>query len=89
MEADLSWLIDIVRALGVGGGPLFAVLWWLERKERHACQAAREQLQREMFTTTNQNANGMSAVKDTQVELRLAIKEGFAAVLQAIRSKRT
>lgn len=26
--------LDLVRNLGAAGGPIFAILWWLERGER-------------------------------------------------------
>lgn len=34
MGEEFKWLIDLTKSLGASAGPIFAVLWWLERQER-------------------------------------------------------
>jgi len=36
MDPVTKELMNLVTGLGVGGGPVFAILWFLERRDRRA-----------------------------------------------------
>lgn len=38
MDSDFPSILEIIKGLGIAGGPVFGVLWWLERTERRTCQ---------------------------------------------------
>lgn len=84
--SDLPWAIDLIKGLGIAGGPVFAVLWWLERKERVECQKTTRELLVQVLTVTGQAANSVNAVRDAVVELREASKDANSALSQSIRS---
>ena len=57
---DIDVFFEAIRALGVAGGPVFAVLWWLERVERKAAQKeAKEQLV-QMMTVASSAATAVA-----------------------------
>lgn len=87
--AEIPWALDILKGLGVGGGPVFAVLWWLERKERLAAQAENKELLPRVLTVASQAATGMTEVHRAVAVLGEAQKDAFmspAQLGQLIRS---
>lgn len=83
---DVQWFIDLVKALGVGGGPVFAILWWLERKERKDSQENERKLQVQVLTGVSQMVASVEAVRDGQVQQRELFEKAIGAVAQSIRS---
>lgn len=83
--AELPWAIEAIQALGAAGGPIFAVLWWLERKERIDCQKTTKDLLIQVLTLTNQITNAVSAVTTAVTELRGGIKENDHRLMQLLR----
>lgn len=84
--SDLPWALDVIKALGVAGGPVFAVLWWLERKERIECQKTTRDLLVQVLTVTSQAANSVTAVTAAVAELREGTKDSDQRLAQLIRS---
>lgn len=58
MGPDIAWLLDIAKSLGVGAGPIFAVLWWLERSER-------KEVTKEYLALLPQTITAISETKST------------------------
>lgn len=83
---ELPWALDVIKALGVAGGPVFAVLWWLERKERQESQKTTKDLLIQTLTVTSQATNSVTAVRDAVAELREGTKDSTSALSQLIRS---
>lgn len=45
MEVETTWIVEMLKALGIGGGPVFATLYFLERRTNEALRKeGREQL---------------------------------------------
>lgn len=84
--AEIPWALDILKGLGVGGGPLFALLWWFERKERIECQKTTRDLLVQVLTVTSQAANSVTAVTAAVAELREGTKDSDQRLAQLIRS---
>lgn len=84
MEGD--WIIEAIRALGIAGGPVFAALWFLERKERIDCQRTTKDLLVQTLTVTAQAAASIVAVRDAVAELRESSKDSVRTISQLIRS---
>lgn len=71
----MNEFLDIVRALGVAGGPVFAVLWWLERIDRKAAQIeARESLIK-LLNVTNQAATSITEITEIVSEVSRRIND--------------
>lgn len=83
---DLPWAIEIIRGLGTASGPVFAVLWWLERKERIDCQKTTKDLLVQTLTTVSNAANSVEAMTKMITELRAFTKESDDRLAQLIRS---
>lgn len=60
-------LFELLQAIGLPGAAaaavIFAGLWWLERKDRKACEREKSALQREVIT----------AVKDSTAAFNLLV----------------
>lgn len=84
--SELPWVIEGIKALGIAGGPVFAVLWWLERKERVECQKTTREMLVQVLTVTSQATNSVASVTAAVVELRDASKDANVALAQSIRS---
>lgn len=82
----LEAMITLVTGLGAGGGPVFFVLWFMERKERMKCQEKVETLQIQQINTNNVITNALIKVTDSLAEFRIWSKEANNAVVQAINA---
>lgn len=85
---EIPGLLDAIKALGVAGGPVFAVLWWLERKERVECQKTTRDLLVQVLNVTSQAANSVTAVTAAVAELREGTKDSDKRLAQLIRSEK-
>lgn len=83
---ELPWAIDAIRALGIAGGPVFAVLWWLERQERKTCQKEARDLLAQVLTITHQAATSISASNIALNHLGEGMDEGIASLAKLMRS---
>lgn len=59
---ELQWLFDLIRSMGVAGGPVFFVLWYLANSERQAAQKEHRALLVQVLTTTAQVTNSVLEV---------------------------
>lgn len=83
---ELPWAIEIIRGLGIAGGPVFAVLWWLERKERIDCQKTTRELLTQTLAVASQSANSAEVVAGKMTDLHSFTKEIYDKLSQLIRS---
>lgn len=86
---DIQWLLDIIRGLGIAGGPVFAVLWWLERTERQAAQKEARELLVQNLTILTQATNSIVEVTKAVAVVGSEIKGmngSVAQVTQVVRS---
>lgn len=93
MENDLNWFYDLVKGLGLGGGPVFAALYFLERKERKEMQGKIEAEQKDTkallvqsFTAATQIANSLNGVANAVSVSQTAQKESDERLAQMIQS---
>lgn len=77
--------LELVKGLGIAGGPIFALLWWLERKERIECQRAAKELFVQTLTTTSQLTVTVTTVAAMIPELREAMKDWFNSLTRLLR----
>ncbi len=82
MEVDVPGLLDAIKALGVAGGPVFAVLWWLERKERMVCQKEAHELLTQVLGVTNTAANAVTNVTKAVSDVGESTKEVLGLLAQ-------
>lgn len=59
---EFPWAMDVIKALGAAGGPVFAVLWWLERIERRTCQKETKEQLTQVLTVASQAATSVTEV---------------------------
>lgn len=86
---DLQWALDAVKALGVAGGPVFAILFWLERGERKEAQKAVVSFLTQLLTVTNAATNSITEVTKVVAEVATSTNEvtsSLAQIAQMIRS---
>lgn len=86
---EVQWLLDLVKSLGVAGGPVFAVLWWLERIERRAYQREARDYLTQVLTVTSQSANSMSEVSRAVAEVSETTKDITSALGKLAQLVRT
>lgn len=55
-------ILEAIRALGIAGGPVFAVLWWLERTDRKVSQKDTNNFLIQLLNVTNQSTISISEV---------------------------
>lgn len=84
MEINFSTILDYIAGLGAAGGPIFAILWWLERIERKDCQAVTKEMLVQQLTITNQATNSIAAVTAIVTEIRTATREADNHLAQLI-----
>lgn len=87
--SDVQWLIDIVRAMGVAGGPVFAILFWLERTERRAAQKDYRDLLVQVLTTSAQATNSILEVTKAVTAVSDGMRDtnsSLAQLAQLVRS---
>lgn len=83
---DTATILDGIRALGIAGGPVFAVLWWLERAERKECQATVKEMLTQVLTVTLQATTSITSVTVAVTELRGVMQTSTTSLAQLIRS---
>lgn len=83
MEATF---IEAIKALGIAGGPVFAFLWWLERKERIECQKITKDLMVQSLTITAQATHTVSTVTLAIADLKEIIKDSSKSIYQLVKS---
>ena len=76
--------IEAVKALGVGGGPVLAFLWWLERLERKECQKAIQELLEKSIDVTHQSTIAVASVTAAFNEMKAWNKESLALLVNLI-----
>lgn len=69
MDQAVVWFLDAVKALGVAGGPLMGVLWWLERTERQASQDEARTLTVHVLTVASQTATAVVEITRAVAEM--------------------
>lgn len=84
--ADLNFLLDAIKGLGIAGGPVFAILWWLERTERKECQAAIKEMLTQVLTVTVQATTTVNSVTAAVSELRNVMQSSTNTLSTLIRS---
>lgn len=87
--ADIQWLLDLIRAMGVAGGPVFAILFWLERQERKACQKESKELLVQVLTATAQMSSAVADVTKAVAVVGDGTKDtigSLAQLAQLVRS---
>lgn len=84
--ADLPTLIDAIKGLGIAGGPVFAILWWLERVERKECQATVKDMLTQVLTVTLQATQSVTSVTAAVTELRGVMSSSTTTLSSLIRS---
>lgn len=82
---ELSVFLELIKAMGIAGGPVFAVLWWLERRERIDCQNVTKDLLVQTLTTTSQSTFAVTTVTTIISELREAMKDSFTSLARSLR----
>lgn len=80
--SDITWLLDIIRGLGVAGGPVFAVLFWLERVERKAAQKDSRELLVQNLTTITQASASIVEVTEAVVAVGAGMRDMNRSVVQ-------
>ena len=89
----LEQLLSVVGGLGAAAGPVFALLWWLERGERKELQGKleaaqktatedKDELLRESITAINTAAGG---IKEVAVAVN-EVKTGMSSIGEIVRS---
>lgn len=84
----MSEFLEAIKALGIAGGPVFAVLWWLERAERLECQKITRDLLTQSLTTTVQATNFINTATAAFKELKEGIQVSERSLTQLIRSSK-
>lgn len=84
--ADFPTLLEAISALGIAGGPVFAILWWLERTERKECQATTKDLLVQVLTVTQQATVSVTTVTLAVTELKGVMQNSTTSLSQLIRS---
>lgn len=84
--ADFPTLFEAIKGLGIAGGPVFAVLWWLERLERKECQATTKEMLTQVLNTTHQATTTVTTITAAVVELRAIMHNSTTSLSQLIRS---
>lgn len=84
--ADFPTLFDAIKGLGIAGGPVFAILWWLERVERKECQGTIRDLLTQVLTVTSQATMSVTTVTTAVSELRAVMNSSTTSLSQLIRS---
>lgn len=77
--------LELIKGLGIAGGPVFAFLWYLERKERIECQKLARDMHTQTLTTTNQLTSAVTSVSTIINELREGMKDSFSALTRSLR----
>lgn len=80
---EIPWALDAIKALGVAGGPVFAVLWWLERRERVACQSETRALLIQVLTVASQATASVMEVTKAVTVVDDRTKDMESAVAQS------
>lgn len=88
MPEDLGWFLDLVKGMGIAGGPVFAVLWWLERSERKALQLETKQQLTQVLTIAGQAATAVVQVTKAVEESSETSKDSFRSLITVIRNLR-
>lgn len=86
--ADFPTLFEALKGLGIAGGPVFAILWWLERIERKECQQTTKDMLIQVLNTTHQATTTVTTVTAAVVELRATMQSSTVTLSQLIRSMR-
>lgn len=77
--------LELVKGLGIAGGPIFALLWWLERRERIDCQQLTKDLLVQTLTITSQSTVAVTSVTTIVIEVREAMKDSFNSLARSLR----
>lgn len=84
MEVETSWMVEMLKALGIGGGPVFATLYFLERRINEALRKeGREQLIQIMTLTATVTA-ALSGIDRAVTAVGQTSKDGMDALKQLI-----
>lgn len=86
MEGLLPTIVDAIKALGVAGGPVFAVLWWLERTERKECQKASQDLLVQTLEISHRATSALGSSTAAVTELRGVLNTSIASLSSMIKS---
>jgi len=82
MSDEVSWFLDAIKALGVAGGPVFAVLWWLERTERREAQKTTALFLTQVLTATSQSTASITKVSEGLEEVGESSRSTTTAIGQ-------
>lgn len=81
-------VIEAIKALGIGGGPVFAFLWWLERKERIEGQKAVKEMLVQQLISTQQAVNSAETASEAINELKNVVVRLSAAFASVVRENK-
>lgn len=80
---EIPSFLEAIKALGIAGGPVFAVLWYREQMERRECQKAYADLLVKTLEGTHHLSNSVVAVGVAVTELRGMMNQ-LAATFNAL-----
>lgn len=91
---ELPTIIETISALGPASvGTVFAVLWWLERKERVECHKTLQETTKDLHTQTlnaiHEASNSIAAVTVAVAELRGVISQSTTSMTSLLKSRRS
>lgn len=70
MDSDFPSILEIIKGLGIAGGPVFAVLWWLERTERRECQSNYREKLLELYSTSTATVQAFKQALEERLPLQ-------------------
>jgi len=79
--------LEAAGNLGVAGGPLFFLLYWLERMENRKNRTAATELLRETITTMKDQATALDNIADHNEETRASLAK-IAEALTLLSARR-
>jgi hypothetical protein len=59
-----EFIVGLASAAGAASGPIFGLLWWLERNERIANGAALVTLQKATIDANHENADAIKEIRE-------------------------
>jgi hypothetical protein len=85
---DLPSIFEAIKGLGIAGGPVFAVLWWLERTERKEAQAMAKDLLVQSLQSAHAASTSVSEVTAALAILRESLASSTSTLTQMIKARR-
>lgn len=73
--SDLPAAFEVIKTLGIASGPasIFAMMWWLERKERIKCYDMRTEFQKEISKAISDTALAINSAANASASVNKAL----------------